>query len=57
VIFLQLYFWSVLERIKTTHFVWGIESPPWLILTDVEHVVTAEGFPISELDKKLNNRE
>jgi hypothetical protein len=26
---------------------------PWLILTDKAHRVTAEGFPLEELDAKL----
>jgi len=34
-------------------FAWGVKSLPWLILTDREHVVIAEGFMISELDEKL----
>jgi hypothetical protein len=32
---------------------WGIRSLPWLLLTDEDHVVQAEGFTISELDRKL----
>ena len=31
----------------------GVRSLPWLILTDKNHTVTAEGFSISELDEKL----
>ena len=34
---------------------WGVKSLPWLILTDKNHVVTAEGFSISELDEKISN--
>ena len=33
---------------------WGVKSLPWLILTDRNHIVTAEGFGIAELDEKLN---
>jgi hypothetical protein len=33
---------------------WGIRSLPWLILTDKKHIVTAEGFSVTELDEKLN---
>lgn len=29
------------------------ESLPWLILTDEEHVVRAEGFPLDELEKRI----
>ena len=39
------------EKIR---FSWGVKSLPWLILTDTEHVVTAEGFSVAELDEKLN---
>jgi hypothetical protein len=32
---------------------WGIQSLTWLILTDKNHVVTAEGFAVNELDEKI----
>jgi peroxiredoxin len=35
-----------------TRFTWGVRSLPWLILTDKEHIVRAEGFSISELGNK-----
>jgi len=38
---------------ENVRFNWGIKSLPWLILTDHEHVVTAEGFALQELDDKL----
>ena len=38
---------------EKTRFIWGVRSLPWLILTDKEHIVTAEGFSIAELDDKL----
>jgi hypothetical protein len=34
-------------------FAWSIQSLPWLILTDANHTVTAEGFAPAELEKKL----
>ncbi len=34
-------------------FNWGVKSLPWLILTDKEHTVTAEGFGLDELDDKI----
>jgi hypothetical protein len=34
-------------------FTWGVKSLPWLVLTDKEHIVRAEGFAISELDQKV----
>jgi len=38
---------------EKTRFAWGIKSLPWLILTDTEHTVAAEGFGIDELDNKI----
>jgi hypothetical protein len=32
---------------------WGVKSLPWLILTDKNHVVRAEGFALDELDRKI----
>ncbi len=32
---------------------WNVGGLPWLILTDNKHVVRAEGFAVTELDKKL----
>jgi hypothetical protein len=34
---------------------WGIKALPWLILTDTEHVVRAEGFNVNELDDKIKS--
>jgi hypothetical protein len=38
---------------EKTRFNWGVKSLPWLILTDTEHIVTAEGFGPDELDAKI----
>jgi hypothetical protein len=38
---------------KEVHFACGVKSLPWLILTDNEHIVRAEGFGISELEQKM----
>ncbi len=38
---------------EKTRFNWGVKSLPWLILTDRNHVVTAEGFGLDELDNKI----
>ena len=38
------------EKIR---FSWGVRSLPWLILAEKEHVVTAEGFTLAELDENL----
>jgi hypothetical protein len=40
--------------IKQVKFGWGIRSLPWLIVTDREHVVTAEGFALHELDDRVS---
>ena len=39
--------------VEKTRFAWGVRSLPWLILTDKEHIVRAEGFGINELDEKI----
>lgn len=45
-------------RIRTdvdaTRLKWGVKSLPWLILTDRERVVRAEGFAVTELESQLN---
>jgi hypothetical protein len=38
---------------EKTRSAWGVKSLPWLILTDDEHVVRAEGFALTELDDKI----
>jgi hypothetical protein len=38
---------------KKIRFNWGVKSLPWLILTDEQHIVVAEGFGIDELDDKI----
>ena len=40
---------------EKTRFNWGVRSLPWLILTDRQHIVTAEGFSIDELDGKISS--
>ena len=32
---------------------WALQSLPWLILTDHNHIVTAEGFSLAELNDKI----
>ncbi len=36
-------------------FDWGVRSLPWLILTDKQHIVRAEGFNINEINKKIES--
>jgi len=43
----------VMEKSDKTKWASEVESLPWLILTDAEHLVTAEGFALDELDAKL----
>lgn len=38
---------------KKTKATWGTQSLPWLILTDRNYIVRAEGFRLNELDKRL----
>ena len=38
---------------EKTRFSWGVKSLPWLILTDREHVVIAEGFGLDEMDNMI----
>jgi protocatechuate 3,4-dioxygenase beta subunit len=44
---------TVKGDVEKTKFAWGVRSLPWLILTDRKHVITAEGFSVTELDKKI----
>ena len=39
---------------EKTRFKWGVKSLPWLILTDREHKVVAEGFAFSELGDRID---
>jgi hypothetical protein len=34
---------------------WGVQSLPWLILTDINHIVTAERFSIEDLGEKISD--
>jgi len=38
---------------KKTRFNWGVKSLPWLVLVDKGHVVRAQGFGLSELNRKI----
>jgi len=38
---------------EQTRFNWGVKSLPWLILTDKQHIVIAEGFGLDELNDKI----
>jgi glutaredoxin len=40
---------------EQTRFNLGVRSLPWLILTDKNHIVTAEGFSIDDLYEKIKD--
>jgi len=40
-------------NVGKNRFAWGVHSLPWLILTDRKHIVSAEGFSLSEPDKEI----
>ena len=42
------------ENVEDMQFKLGIQSLPWLILTNPEHNVIAEGFSVDELENKLD---
>ncbi|MFC1760636.1 carboxypeptidase regulatory-like domain-containing protein [Planctomycetota bacterium] len=44
---------DVKQSSPATLFRWGVRATPWLILTDREHKVKAEGFTVKELEAKL----
>jgi hypothetical protein len=40
---------------EQVRFNWGVQSLPWLILTDKKHNVSASGFSLTELDDKIRS--
>ncbi len=38
---------------EETRCAWGVQSLPWLILADKNHIVRAEGFSLDELESKI----
>ena len=38
---------------EKARYAWGVKSLPWLILTDREHNVEANGFSLTELDERI----
>ena len=38
---------------EKARFSWGVGALPWLILTDKQNIVQAEGFSINELDERI----
>ena len=46
---------AITADIEKTRFAWGVRSLPWLILTNSQYIISAEGFGIDELDEELEN--
>ncbi|MEJ2702114.1 MAG: carboxypeptidase regulatory-like domain-containing protein [Sedimentisphaerales bacterium] len=44
---------SVKDNVDDVLLRWGVQAQPWLILTDQESIVRAEGFSLEQLDEKL----
>ena len=44
---------SIAEDPQKARYAWGVKSLPWLILTDREHIVEANGFSLAELDERI----
>ena len=46
---------AIRQDIVERKYAWSIRSLPWLILTDEQHIVRAEGFTIDELDQHIRS--
>ena len=44
---------TITGDIDEIRFIWNVQSFPWLILTDREHIVTAKGIRLEELDANI----
>ena len=47
----------IADQEKKVLFNWGVKSLPWLVLTDMNHIVTAEGFNLDEPDAKIRETQ
>jgi len=45
----------VIEKSDKSKWVRAVPSLPWLILTDADHRIVAEGFAFEELDAQIKN--
>jgi hypothetical protein len=45
----------VTKEPETVRAKWGVRGLPWLILTDAEHNIVAEGISVTELGQQLEN--
>ncbi len=43
--------------VEKIRFAWGVRSLPWVILTDKNHIVAAEGFGLNELNEKIKEAD
>ncbi|MFB0525227.1 MAG: redoxin domain-containing protein, partial [Phycisphaerae bacterium] len=43
--------------VEKVRFAWGVQSLPWLIISGRNHVVSSEGFGLSELNKKITDAD
>ena len=48
---------QVRQDVEKVKLAWGVQSLPWLILTDRDHVVRAEGFPVDELEARIQGEK
>ena len=48
---------TVEDDAEKIRFAWGVRSLPWLVLTDGQHVVVAEGFAVNELDERIRSAQ
>jgi hypothetical protein len=44
---------TMAEEPEKARYAWGVKSLPWLILTNREHTVEANGFSLAELDERI----
>ena len=47
---------TIIGNVERTLFSWGVKSLPWLIRTDKQHTIIAEGFGLDELDEEITSR-
>jgi len=48
---------SIKDNAKDVLLHWGVQAQPWLILTDQNGIVRAEGFSLEQLDEKLQEKD
>jgi protocatechuate 3,4-dioxygenase beta subunit len=45
------------EDAARVRFAWGVQSLPWLVLADAQHIVCAEGFDVGDLERRIEGME